>query len=104
MIAHYGFTDGSGEWYVTIDTDKCTGCGNCIEACPAHALELAEDEYDSFGNQQVARAVEEERNKIKYTCAPCKPGFEAEPTPCVVICEPGAISHSDGWKRSYGQE
>jgi ferredoxin len=104
MIAHYGFRDGSGDWYVTIDIDKCTGCGYCVEACPAHALELAEDEYDPFADQHVARVVEEERKKIKYTCIPCKPGFGTEPTPCVVICEPGALTHSDAWKRLYGQE
>lgn len=102
MIANYGFKDGSGEWYVTIDTDKCTGCGDCIKVCPAHALEVAENEYDPFGNQHVVRIADEEHKKIKYTCAPCKPGFGAEqPTPCVAACEPGAISHSDGWKRSY---
>jgi hypothetical protein len=23
MIFHYGFSDGSGDWYVAIDTNKC---------------------------------------------------------------------------------
>jgi ferredoxin len=104
MIANYGFKDGSGDWHITIDTDKCTGCGDCIVACPAHALEITENEYDPFGNQHVAQIIEEERKKVKYTCAPCKPGFGAEPTPCVAACEPRAISHSDGWKRSYGPD
>lgn len=104
MIANYGFKDGSGDWYVTIDTDKCNGCSKCVEACPANTLEVAEDEYDPFGEEQVARVVVEERKKIRYTCAPCKPDFGAESAPCVAACEPGAISHSDGWKRLYGQE
>ena len=26
MIANYGFKDGSGDWYVAFDTDKCNGC------------------------------------------------------------------------------
>lgn len=104
MITNYGFRDGSGEWYVTIDTDKCTGCGDCIKVCPTHALKVAENEYDPFSEQHVARVVEEERKKIKYTCAPCKPGFGAKPAPCVAVCEPGAISHSDGWKRAYGAD
>lgn len=104
MIANYGFKDGSGDWYVTIDTDKCNGCSKCVEVCPAHALEIAEDEYDPFGEEQFARVVMEERKKIRYTCAPCKPGFGTEPPPCVAACEPGAISLSDGWKRLYGQE
>jgi hypothetical protein len=24
MIANYGYKDGSGEYYISIDTDKCT--------------------------------------------------------------------------------
>ena len=40
MIANYGFRDGSGDWYVTIDTDKCNGCSKCPEVCPAKILEV----------------------------------------------------------------
>ena len=28
---------------VTIDKEKCTGCGACVDACPVDALELADD-------------------------------------------------------------
>ena len=83
MITNYGFQDGSGGWYVTSDTDKCNGCGTCIDACPAHALEIAENEYNPFGEEQAARVIEDERKKIKYSCAPCKPGYGPTPTPCV---------------------
>ncbi|MCL5951617.1 MAG: 4Fe-4S binding protein, partial [Chloroflexi bacterium] len=27
-----------------MDTDRCSGCGDCITACPAHILELADNE------------------------------------------------------------
>jgi ferredoxin len=102
MITNYGFQDGSGDWYVTIDTDKCNGCSKCIDACPAHALEVTDNEYDPFGEEQVARVVVDERKKIKYTCAPCKPGYGPTSTPCVAACEPGAVSCSNGWQLSYG--
>jgi len=23
-----------------VDTEKCTGCGNCVEVCPVEAIEL----------------------------------------------------------------
>ena len=45
-LANYGYTDGSGDWYIRIDTGLCTGCGDCVAACPAGLFELAEDEYD----------------------------------------------------------
>jgi len=34
MIIHYGYKDGSGSYYVTIDADKCDACNACIEKCP----------------------------------------------------------------------
>ena len=33
---------------VFIDTELCIGCGECIEACPIHALALNEDEEVAF--------------------------------------------------------
>lgn len=26
-----------------VNTDKCTGCGNCVEICPVEAITLEED-------------------------------------------------------------
>jgi ferredoxin len=101
MIANYGFKDGSGDWYVTIDTDKCNGCGKCPEVCPAKILEVGPDEIDIFREEPVAFVKHEERKKIRYSCAPCRPGYGAEPAPCVGVCEPKAISHSEGWKLLY---
>jgi ferredoxin len=99
MIANYGFKDGSGDWYVTIDTQKCNGCGECVEMCPAEALVVGPDEIDVFRKDPVASVKHEERKKVRYTCAPCKPGSNAKPSPCVAVCERKAISHSDGWKK-----
>ena len=28
---------------VTIDEEKCTGCGACVEVCPVEALKLVDD-------------------------------------------------------------
>ena len=27
-------------WNVTVDTDKCTGCGECVDVCPVEVYEL----------------------------------------------------------------
>lgn len=98
MIANYGFKDGSGDWYLILDTDKCNGCGKCAEVCPVKILEVGPDEIDPFHEEKVAFVKHEERKKIRYHCAPCKPGYGAEQVPCVSVCKPEAISFSDAWK------
>jgi ferredoxin len=104
MIAHYGFKDGSGDWYVVIDTDKCNGCGKCQEVCPAKILEVGPDEMDILREEPVAFVKHKEGKKVRYSCAPCRPGYGEQPAPCVGACESKAISHSDGWKRLYGHK
>jgi len=94
MLANYGYKDGSGDYFITIDTDRCDGCGDCVPACPAGVLETADDPHDPFREEPVVIVGEAERNKIKYTCAPCKPGRERPPLPCVAACPRDAISHS----------
>jgi ferredoxin len=91
MQAHYGYEDGSGEYYITIDTDKCDGCEDCVEACPAGVLEMIEE--DPVEENRVAAVSDEHRRKIKDSCARCKPtGYVS--LPCVGACEPRAIRHS----------
>jgi ferredoxin len=94
MLANYGYKDGSGDWFITIDTDKCDGCGNCVEACPEGVLEVGPDPVDPFRDQPVATVAEAERKKIKYTCAPCKPSSGKRELLCLLACAPGAIIHS----------
>ena len=46
MLANYGYADASGEYYITIDTDKCNGCGACEQVCPKNIFEMIQDDYD----------------------------------------------------------
>ncbi len=48
MIANYGFKDGSGEFYIGIDTDKCIDCTDrgCLTACPGSIFEVMVDDWD----------------------------------------------------------
>jgi len=94
MIAQFGYKDGSGDYFISIDTDKCDGCGDCVPACPVGVLELRENEYDPLADEMMAAVSEEHRKKIKYSCNPCKPAGRTEPLPCVAACEPDAIAHS----------
>ena len=103
MIANYGFKDGSGDWFIVIDTDKCNGCGKCANVCPANLFEIGPDEYDISRETPVVSVKHEQRKNVRYSCAPCRPRYGVGPSPCVVSCEPGAISHSEGWKILYGR-
>lgn len=91
MQAHYGYEDGSGPYYITIDTDKCNGCEECVKVCPAQVLEM--DEEDPLEERRVATVAHAHRRRLKESCALCKPNGHAAP-PCVTACEPAAIEHS----------
>lgn len=94
MIANFGYKDGSGDFFISIDTDKCNGCGDCISVCPAGVLEIRENDYDLFAEDKMACVTEEHRKKIKYSCAPCKSEGDPDKLPCVAACEPNAMIHS----------
>jgi len=93
IITHYGYSDGSGEYYIVIDAGKCNGCGKCVKHCPQDALELITMMVD-LEDELVAGVKEKHRKKIKYTCSPCKP--ESGRTLCVLACEHKAITCT--WK------
>jgi len=92
LIIHYGYEDASGEYFISVDTAKCNACGKCVEVCPQGVLEMRTITVD-LEELLAAAVTEEHRRKIKYSCAPCNPDKK---TPCVILCEQGAISHT--WK------
>jgi ferredoxin len=88
IITHYGYSDGSGEYYIVIDAAKCNGCGECVKVCPQSALELVSMFID-LDDKTVAAVTEQQRKNIKYACSPCKP--ESGKAPCVLACAEKAI-------------
>ena len=94
MIANYGYKDGSGEWFISIDTDKCNGCGECVKVCPQKVFEVTQDPNDPFRKEPVVVVGEQQRKKIKYTCVTCKPVTNCPPLPCITACKSQAITHS----------
>ncbi|NLC95382.1 MAG: 4Fe-4S binding protein [Bacilli bacterium] len=38
---------------ITVDIERCKGCGLCIEACPYHLLELTPDYVNKKGYQPM---------------------------------------------------
>lgn len=96
MLANYGFKDGTGDYFITIDSDKCNACGDCVPACPEGVLAVGEDENDPLRDDPVAFVVPEQRKKIKFTCNTCKPsaGYYISQLPCVRACPTSAMIHS----------
>ncbi len=94
MIAHYGYKDASGQYFIILDTDKCNGCSACADACKWGVLEIGEDPNDPFRKEPIVLVAEEHRKKLKYSCAQCKPVSDRPPLPCVSACPNGALSHS----------
>jgi ferredoxin len=95
MLAQYGYRDASGDYFITIDTQKCSGCGDCVAACPAGLFFLAdEDPNDPLREGPVIVVAAEKRKKLGYECGPCKPVSHHPSLPCVRACKAGAISHS----------
>jgi Fe-S-cluster-containing hydrogenase component 2 len=95
MLANYGYKDASGDFFITIDTDKCDGCGDCVPACKADIFATVdEDPNDPMRDEPVAIVADEKKKKLKYECNPCKPDSNRAELPCVKACKTDAISHS----------
>lgn len=87
MIIHYGYEDGSGKYYVSIDAEKCDACSACIEICPQKVLKIDTVMID-IDDKEVAVVDEAQRKKLHYACAFCHQGNKI---PCVQACVKGAI-------------
>jgi len=88
--ANYGYADGSGEFYLSIDTERCDGCGACVPACPAAVLAVEPDDFD----EPKAVVRPEVRRRLADVC----PGKEAclrlRSATCHAACPRGAIAHT----------
>ena len=90
MKVHYGYSDGTGEYFITIDVGRCDGCGQCLTACPAGIFTLVNDN----NGQPKARVKDEVRKNLALLC----PGFKAcqseREANCHSVCQRDAVSHT----------
>jgi ferredoxin len=96
MISNYGYEDGSGFYYITIDGDICAACSTrgCVTACPQAVYTIETDDYDDL----VAVVAEKARRRLREVCSSCKGqnggGGPQHPLPCTSACPAGALRHS----------
>ncbi|OGW12254.1 MAG: hypothetical protein A3G93_11115 [Nitrospinae bacterium RIFCSPLOWO2_12_FULL_45_22] len=90
MKWNYGYTDGRGEFYLTVDTDKCTGCGDCVEACPQGILEVALNDFD----QEVVQVKETLRKQLSYKCLGYYAVCSKQEKNCHSVCPTDVITHT----------
>jgi ferredoxin len=94
MLANYGYKDASGDFFISIDTDICDGCGDCITVCPANVFVLLdEDHNDPMRDEPIAIVNSDKETKLKYECKPCIPVADRQLVPCDAACRAGAILH-----------
>lgn len=90
MKVNYGYSDGTGEYFITVDEGICNGCGDCVPACPSGIFTLAKNDT----GQLKAKVRDEVKTRLALLC----PGFNAcrEKTRlnCHRVCSKDALSHS----------
>jgi predicted CoA-substrate-specific enzyme activase len=90
MKVHYGYSDGTGNYYITIDSGKCNSCGKCVSACPATVFEM----MHSNGSQPKAAVKEMMRKKLAIVCPGHLVCSQEHKDNCHSICEKNIISHT----------
>ena len=90
MIVYYGYSDAQGEFRISVDTERCDGCGYCIAVCPESLFEVKLDDYDEMKAAIKAEAI----NKLGYLCPGALACARNQQKNCHDVCPHEAMTHS----------
>lgn len=90
MIVHYGYSNGQGEFRITVDTEKCDGCGACVEVCPEQLFELQANDYDEMKVVVKPEMI----NMLGYLCPGASTCGRNQQKNCHHVCPHQALAHS----------
>lgn len=85
----YGYDDGTGSYFISIDEALCSGCGKCVDICPAGIFTMFQR-----NGRNTSEVKEEARKRLPILC----PGIEGcrklNSITCQTVCNENAIEHS----------
>jgi len=87
---NYGYSDGSGEYFITIDTGRCDGCGECVLVCPGGVFSIARNDND----EPKAVVREALRQELSLACPGLESCHRTLPRNCHAVCPHDALAHS----------
>jgi len=86
----YGYSDATGDYFITVDMRKCDGCARCVPACPAAVFEVMQED----GRKPKARVSEAARKRLSILCPGYRVCSAANQNNCRSACPQDALSLS----------
>lgn len=90
MKISYGYSDATGDYFITIDSGRCDGCGECVSVCPSAVFEIA----PSDNGQSRARVKADLSKRLSLVCPGRQLCHKRLEMTCHQVCPQDAINHT----------